>query len=155
MINLTTQNAYNLGGQAEWCGKWKCIQAHVFIFSASLCPLVGAFNPFTFKLIIDLNDTTTFLNGFGFIFCSQIIYSLLLFLPRETLLAFMVRLVWWCWILLTSACLERFWFLHQIWRRVLLGRVFLVVASLSSLWTYYAIPFWLVDFLLQNQLVSW
>ena len=37
---------------------------------------------------------------------------------------FVVKLVWWCWILLTFACLESFWFLHQILRRVLLGRVF-------------------------------
>ena len=49
-------------------------------------------------------------------------------------------------------CLESFWFLHQIRRRVLLGTVFLVVgSSLSSLWVYHAIPFWLVDFLLRNQ----
>ena len=40
----------------------------------------------------------------------------------------------WCWILLTFACLESFWFLHRIWRRVLLSRAFLVVgSSLSSL----------------------
>ena len=42
-------------------------------------------------------------------------------------------MVWWCWILLTFACLESFWFLHQIWRRVLLGRVFLVVGSFITL----------------------
>ena len=57
MINLTTQNAYNLGGQAEWCGKWKCIQAHVFIYPASLCLLVGAFKPFTLK-VVDMYDPT-------------------------------------------------------------------------------------------------
>ena len=58
---------------------------------------------------------------------------LLCFLPREVTLALVVKLIWWCWILLTFACLERFWFLHQIWRRVLLGRVFLVIgSSLSS-----------------------
>ena len=57
MINLT-QNAYNLGGQAEWCGKWKCIQAHVFIYPASLCLLVGAFKPFTLKVVIDMYDPT-------------------------------------------------------------------------------------------------
>ena len=32
--------------------------SHVFIFSASLCLLVGAFNPFTFKVIIDMYDPT-------------------------------------------------------------------------------------------------
>ena len=42
---------YSLGGgQAERCGKWKCICAHVFIHSVSLCLLVAAFNPFTFKV---------------------------------------------------------------------------------------------------------
>ena len=45
----------------------------------------------------------------------------------ENFLWHVVKLVWWCWILLTFFCLESFWFLHQIWRRVLLGRVFLVV----------------------------
>ena len=53
-------------------------------------------------------------------------------------------------------CLESFWFLCQIWRRVLLGRVFLVVcSSLSSLEIYHAIPFWLTEFLLRNQLIEW
>ena len=52
--------------------------------------------------------------------------------------------------------LESFWFLHQIWKRVLLGRVFWVVgSSLSSLQIYHAIPFWLVEFLLRNQLIAW
>ena len=84
------------------------------------------------------------------------LFLLLCFLPREVPLAFVVKLVWWCWILLTFACLESFWFLHQIWRRVMLGRVFLVVgSSLSSLWIYHAIPFWLVEFLLRNQLIAW
>ena len=84
------------------------------------------------------------------------LFPLLCFLPREVPLAFVVKLVWWCWILLTFACLESFWFLHQIWRRVMLGRVALVVvSSLSSLWIYHAIPFWLVKFLLRNQLTAW
>ena len=62
------------------------------------------------------------------------LFLLLCFLPREVPLAFVVKLVWWCWILLIFPGLESFWFLHQIWRRVLLVRVFLVVgSSLSSL----------------------
>ena len=41
-------------------------------------------------------------------------------------------------------------------KKILLGRVFLVVgSSLSSLWIYHAIPFWLVEFLLRNQLIAW
>ena len=67
------------------------------------------------------------------------------FLPREAPLAFIVKLVWLCWTLLTFACLETFWFLYQIWRRVLLGGVLLVVGSfLSSLKIWHAIPFWLI-----------
>ena len=38
-------------------GKWKYIHAHVFIHPASLCLLVGVFNPFTFKIIIDMCDS--------------------------------------------------------------------------------------------------
>ena len=58
----------------------------------------------------------------------------LYFLPREVPLAFVIKLVWWCWILLTFACLKSFWFLHQIWSKVLLNKVLLVVgSSLSSL----------------------
>ena len=45
-----------MGGQAEWCGKWKCIQAHVFVHPVSLYLLVGAFNPFPFKVIINMYD---------------------------------------------------------------------------------------------------
>ena len=83
------------------------------------------------------------------------LFLLLCFLPRDAPLAFVIQLVWWCKVLLTFVCLESFWFLHQIWRRVLLGRVFLVVvSSLSSLQIYRAIPFCLEAFLLRNQLVA-
>ena len=73
-----------------------------------------------------------FLNCSVFFFFSIGLSHLLCFLPREVPLALVVKLIWWCWILLTFACLERFWFLHQIWRRVWLGRVFLVVGSSLS-----------------------
>ena len=33
--------------------------AHVFIHSVSLCLLVGAFNPFIFKVMIDMYDPIT------------------------------------------------------------------------------------------------
>ena len=136
MINLTIENNYiqlREGAQAEWCGKWKCINAHVFIYPASLCLLVDAFNPFTFKVIINMYDPTPIFLILGSLF-SVGLFLLLCFLPREIPLAFVVKMVWWCWILLTFACLESFSSLHQIWIRVLLGRVFLVVgSSLSSL----------------------
>ena len=41
------------------------------------------------------------------------------FLPKEVPLAFIVMLVWWCWI--RFAYLWRFWILHQIWMTVLLS----------------------------------
>ena len=72
-----------------------------------------------------------FLNCLGFIFCRS--FPSFDFLPREVPLAFVVKLVLWCWILLPFTCLECFWFFHQIWMRVLLGRVFLVVGSSLSL----------------------
>ena len=56
------------------------------------------------------------------------LFFLLCFLSREVPLAYAVELVWWCWILLTFACLKSFWFPHQIWKRVLLGRIHLVVS---------------------------
>ena len=118
MINLTIENnhIHLVGGgcQAEWCGKWKCIHAHVFIYPASLCLLVGAFNPFTFKVIINMYDLITiFLIVLGLF--SVGLFLLLCFLSREVPLAFVVKLFWWFWILFTFACLKSFWFLHQIY----------------------------------------
>ena len=57
--------------------------------------LVGAFNPFTFKVIIDMYKPVTvflialdlFSVGIFFLFC---------FLPREVPLVFVVKLDWWC-----------------------------------------------------------
>ena len=62
---------------------------------------------------------TIFLIVLG-LFCLDF-FLLLCFLPREVPLAFVVQVVWWCWILLTFACPESFLFLHQIWTRALLG----------------------------------
>ena len=59
------------------------------------------------------------------------LFLLLCFLTREFPSAFVVKLVWWCWILLTFACLESSWFFYHIWRRILLGRV-VVVGSFPS-----------------------
>ena len=129
------------------------------IYSASLCLLVGAFNPFTFKVIIDMiiwyDPVTIFLIILGLF--SIGLFLLLCFLPREVPVAFVVKLVWWCWILLTSSCLESFWFLHQIWRGgVFLGGVFLVAGSSPSITLNVSwLPFWLVEFLLKNELIAW
>ena len=121
--------------------KCKCIHAQIFICPASLCILlVGAFNLFTFKVIISIYDPITIFLIILALFCVGL-FLLLCFLPRKVHLAFVVRLVWYCWILLIFVCLESFWFLHQIWTRVLLGRVFLVVGFfLLSLQIYCATP---------------
>ena len=68
---------------------------HVFLQSVSLYLLVGAFNPFTCKLIIDMYDPITI-----FLIVSGVfglgLSLLLCFLPRKVPLAFVVKLVWWC-----------------------------------------------------------
>ena len=71
------------------------MHAHVFIYLAGLCLLVGAFNLFAFKVIIDMYDPiTVFLIVWGLF--SVGLFLLLCFLPREVPLAFVVKLVWWC-----------------------------------------------------------
>ena len=108
MINLTIWNNYSnyiqVGGggarQAEWCGKWKCIYARVLIHPVRLCLLVGTFNSFTFKIIIKMCDSiTVFLIAWSLF--SVNLFLFLCFLPREVPLAFVEKLVWCCWILLT------------------------------------------------------
>ena len=75
---------------------WKCMHECIFIHSASLYLLVGAFNPFTFKVMIDnrYDPITIFLIVFGLF--SVGLFLLLCFLPREVPLAFVAKLVWWC-----------------------------------------------------------
>ena len=63
--------------------------------------------------------------------------------------------VWRCWIHKAFGCLWSFWSLHQIWMRALLDRLFLVLSfSSSSPEIYFATPFWPVEFLLRDQLLS-
>jgi len=60
-----------------------------------VCLLVGAFNLFTFKLIIEMYDPIAiFLIVFGLFYVG--LFLLLCFLPREVPLAFVVKLVLWC-----------------------------------------------------------
>ena len=91
-----------------------------FVSSQLVYDLVDAFNLYTFKIIINMYDPITM------IFIDLGLFTvglclLLCFLHREVPLAFVVKLVYWCWTLLTFTCLERFLFFHQIWMRVLLG----------------------------------
>ena len=69
---------------------------HMFsICPGSLCLLVGAFNPFTVKVIINMYDPiTVFLIVWGLF--SVGLFLLLCFFPREVPLGFVVKLVWWC-----------------------------------------------------------
>ena len=71
------------------------VHIHVFIHPASLCLLVGAFNPFTFKVIIDMYDPITIFLIILSLFTVDL-FLLLCFLPKEVPLAFVVKLVWWC-----------------------------------------------------------
>ena len=82
------------------------LHALVFIHAVSICLLVGAFNTFAFKVIINMYDPITIfsiVSGF-----SVGLFLLLGFLPKEVPFALVVKLVWWCRILLTFACLENF-----------------------------------------------
>ena len=65
---------------------------YVCICPASLCLLVDAFNPFKFKVVIDMYDPITiFLILLGLFSVS--LSLLLCFLPEEVPLAFVVKLV--------------------------------------------------------------
>ena len=68
--------------------------AYMHIFHpGSLCLSVGAFNPFTFKVVIDVYDSIIiFLIVLGLFFVG--LFLLLYFLPREIPLAFVGKLVW-------------------------------------------------------------
>ena len=71
------------------------IDVHVFICPASLCLLVGAFNPFTFKVIINIYDPVTVcLIVLGLL--SVGLFLAFCFLFRGIPLAFVVKRVWWC-----------------------------------------------------------
>ena len=92
--------------------KWVSFRQYIYgfcfcIFSASLSQLVRAFNFFTFEVIINIQVSTAIvelvlvcrsfiLSCASFFFCFQ---------PRKVPLAFVIKLVWWCWILLTLVCL--------------------------------------------------
>ena len=71
--------------------------------SALLCLLIGAFSPFTFKVII---DRYLFIANFLYL-CSSLSLSLSLFLPflKAVPLPSLAELVWWRYILLDFFCL--------------------------------------------------
>ena len=68
---------------------------HMFSSAQAIRLLVGAFNPFTIMVIINMyNPTTIFLTALG-LFCVGL-FLLLCFLPREVPLVLVVKLVGWC-----------------------------------------------------------
>ena len=71
------------------------------IHPASPNLMVSAFNPFTFKAIIDTQDPL-FLIVLGLFFVG--LFLLLWLLPKEVSFAFFVKLAWWCWILILFLC---------------------------------------------------
>ena len=86
--------------------RWVSCKQHIegscfCIHSASLCLLVGAFNPFTFKVLL----ISMIPLPFTLVFWVRVYTSFLCFLSREHPLAFVGELVRWCWILSAFACL--------------------------------------------------
>ena len=84
--------------------KWVSYRQHIYgscfcIHSASLCLLAGAFNPFTFKVVIDIYvPIAIFLIVWGWFHRSSVLsLSIDYIFP----LTFVVNLVWWYWIFLT------------------------------------------------------
>ena len=63
------------------------------IYLGSLCLLVGAFNPFTFKVVISMYDPITVSLVVWGLF-SIGLFLLLCFLPRDVPSASVVKLVW-------------------------------------------------------------
>ena len=77
--------------------RWVSCKHHIegscfCIHSASLCLLVGAFNPFTFKVIIDKYDPLPF----TLLFWVRVYTPFSCFLSRGYPLEFVGELVWWC-----------------------------------------------------------
>ena len=91
--NMTMRVRRPLKGTLSFC-----------IHSGSLCVLVGAFNPFSFKVVTD----NMILLPFTLLFWVQIYTPFLCFLSREYPLVFVGELVWWCRILSAFACLKSF-----------------------------------------------
>ena len=122
-----------------------------FLFhSAILCLLIGAFNPFTFKVIID-----RYL--FIAIFCTCVPPSLTIFLPflKADPLPSLAELVWWRYILLDLFCPGSSLFGLPFKLRALLDKVVLVEGLWFSLFgIFLAIPFWLGAFPLRSQLLT-
>ena len=134
--------------------RWVSCRQHIkgscfHIHPASLCLLVGTFNPSTFKVIINQYDSV----AIYLLFWVQFYAPFLCFLSREDPLVFVGELVWWCWIL--SFCLSvKLLIFPSYLNKILawysnLGCRFFPFSSLDP-----AIPFWPAEFRLIDQLLS-
>ena len=81
------------------------------------------------------------------------IFLLLCFLPREVPLVFVVKLDWWCWILLTFACLGKLLISPSNLKGKLAGYSWLQVLPFHH-FKCGAIPSWLEKFW-EFQLIAW
>ena len=121
----------------SWGLKWVSYRQHIYgscfcIHSANLCLLVGAFNPFTFKIIIDIYvPIAIFLIVWGwFCKCS----SSLVFLDYISPFNICCKAGLVVLNFLNFCLLKSFLFLHLFWKRSLPGTIILVVDfSLSIL----------------------
>ena len=68
---------------------------HIFSSTHPVCLLVGVFNPFTFKLIINMYDPIAVFFIVWDLF-SVSLFLLLYFMPREVPLEFLIKMTWWC-----------------------------------------------------------
>ena len=131
---------------------WLCCRQHIcgscfLIHSATLCLLIGAFNPFALIYWLVLTRCHFFL------LCSSL--SLFLHLLKAGPLASLAVLGWWVCILLALFLLWNSLFHLPFKMRALPGRVVLVSGlCFSLLGIILAIPFWHIVFLLRNQVVA-
>ena len=131
-FRLLTFNLY-----VSWGLMWVSCRQHIHgsyicIHSASLCLLVGAFNLFTFKVIIDIHvSIAIFLIVWGW-FCRY--FSSLIFLNYISPFNICCKAGLVVLNSLNYAFLKSFLFLYQFWMRSLSNTVILVVDfSLSIL----------------------
>ena len=112
----------------SWGLKWVSCRQHIYgsclcIHSASLCLLVGVFNPFTFKVIIDIYVPIAIVLIVWSWYCRSFFFFHISWLISPLNICYKAGLGYW--IPLTFACLKSFLYLHQFWMRSLLGTVIL------------------------------
>jgi len=110
-----------------WSFNFKCI----LVFC--ICPLLFSFLVVLISYL-KMDDFLLYLCLYQWAFSFIIFLFLVLAFPflLKNVHLVIVHLVWRCWILLAFTCLKGFWSLPQIWMRVLLCIVFLILGSSSS-----------------------